>query len=245
MSLPLSVYKRLPKRLPLSLGFSRYALNFDGVDDRVEVPDDPSLNVDYVTVEALAYVPSGDSFPIAFKGEQSTGKLYSYRLFGAFGGAWYTGVVVGGKEYWSSGGTWIGAKWYHLAQTYDGEVVKLFVDAKEVIADDRPSGVLDKKVGEPFRIGGDPVGGMWLDGYIALVHLYNRALTEKEIRYNMLNYHKPVINGLVIWLDLEEGMGLKAYDKSGYGNDGDLLPTTNPPTWIRNKMWELRSEIGL
>lgn len=81
----------------------------------------------------------------------------------------------------------------------------------------------------------------YFDGLIALVLLYNRVLAADEVRWNRVNYHNPVRDGLVLWLPMEEGAGLTAYDKSGLGNDGSLLPGAGPPIWERVRQWELRA----
>jgi len=43
-ALPRAAYRQQPRRLPRSLGFERYTLSFDGVDDHVDCGNDESLN---------------------------------------------------------------------------------------------------------------------------------------------------------------------------------------------------------
>jgi len=254
MALPLSVYKRLPKRLPYSLGFSRYALSFDGVEQYVEMPDSPSLSaLSNLTLEAWIYLyekPSvlGHACTILSKIEtanrewQFTVDTNDRMMFRAWDEV--TGVYHG----WYGNTVLDKHRWYHVIMQQDrpGVLQRLCLNG---IEDGTLSQSLEiRDLSASVQVGCQLWGGVYgsfFYGVIALVRAYNLFLSLAEIRYNMLNYHSPIRDGLVLWHDYEEGTGLKAYDKSGYGNDGDLLPTTNPPKWIRNKMWELRSMVGL
>ena len=70
--------------------------------------------------------------------------------------------------------------WYHVAETYDGAALKLYVN-----------GSLDSQMAvtgpiitttQPVRIGGDaPAGPYYFNGRVDEISLYNRALTSNEI----------------------------------------------------------------
>jgi len=240
MSLPLSVYERLPQRLPLSSGFSRYALNFDGAENYVKVPHSDALNIatgNRISIEMLAnFIGWQAGYGVGCPIDKRTEAEANYN--------WEFNDTIMMMRIHAGGGVWVVSTphslnvWNHYVMTLDGSVLKGYLNGelKEQRTDVPTSGTntvdlfVSCNIGYVFKAEGD----------VALVRIYNRALKEQEIRHNMLDYHNPVRDGLVLWLDLEEGMGLKAYDKSGYGNDGDLLPTANPPKWIGNKMWELR-----
>jgi len=243
--IPFLVYGRMARRVPASLGFSRYAVGFDGVDDYVEVPHDTSLSLTEVSAEALIFALKKDAWhPILNKGKSATIVVWNYGLQVSSLNNFEFGVGDGTTEQKASGGLLETGRWYHVVGTVDASYIKIFVGGVEV--DSQPLTISVTTNTRPLVVGTyDAVAGYWWEGSIALVRIYNRALTQEEISYNMLNYHSPIRDGLVLWLDLEEGTGLKAYDRSGYGNDGDLLPATNPPTWVRNEMWELRAEVGL
>jgi len=57
---------------------------------------------------------------------------------------------------------------------------------------------------------------------IPLFRVYNERLTTDEIQHNYLNPMNPILDGLVLWLSLEEGSGTTAHDESGNGNDGTI-----------------------
>jgi len=246
MSLPKSVYKRKPKEFPKSLGFSRYALDFDGVDDYVEVPDSPSLDMKKFTIIAWVKVPDladgGARYPVIDK--RSTGIYHNYvvRIWGD------ETVQLGFQD---TGGTWHDFQttntvpineWAFIAATYDQDNVKIWVNSNSQQWSE--NSVPQTGAGN-LAIGGSPISGNYLNGKIDEVRIYDRALSESEIKRSMLNYHNPSRNGLVGWWRFEEGTGLTAHDRSGTGNDGTLNPSADPPTWVRQKKWEMRAETGL
>jgi hypothetical protein len=76
---------------------------------------------------------------------------------------------------------------------------------------------------DPFAVGAHITqGASYFNGFIDEVRFYNRALTAEEIQYNYQHPDTPITDGLVLWLDFNEGSGTTAYDKSGNGNDGTI-----------------------
>ena len=73
--------------------------------------------------------------------------------------------------------------WSHLATTFDGSVVRLFVNG--VQAGSLPfSGSMAASTGA-LRLGGNGVWGEWFAGLIDEVRVYNRALSASEIQQDM------------------------------------------------------------
>jgi len=162
----------------------RYGLSFDGVDDYVEVPHSEELNpTDSITLMALVYT-LGDSETY----RNVVRKEESYLLLSTLAGedtlasyiyttAWqrfeYTAITLPD----------ILNKWVHVAMTYDRTEgkVRLWVN-----------GELDSEYGfaDPINVSTNPVNiggradGNWWYGLIALVRIYNRALSEREIKAN-------------------------------------------------------------
>jgi len=70
--------------------------------------------------------------------------------------------------------------WRHLAATYDGSTLRLFVDAVQV-STRAVSGNITASSNQ-LRIGGNSVWGEYFSGLIDEVRVYNRALSQTEIQ---------------------------------------------------------------
>jgi hydrogenase maturation factor HypE len=73
--------------------------------------------------------------------------------------------------------------WTHLALTYDGNTMRLFVNGVQASSIAAGSPVLASA--NAFRIGGNSSWGEYFVGLIDEVRVYNRALTANEIQSDM------------------------------------------------------------
>lgn len=111
-----------------------HALRFDG-NDYIAIPDDSSLHQQRLTVEAWARTdksPGKWRYLVAKGGDGC--EAASYGLYTSANGGIAFYVYDGRKWYRSPQGSraiWSG-KWHHVAGTYDGQYVRLFVDGQEV-----------------------------------------------------------------------------------------------------------------
>jgi len=160
------------------------ALEFDGTDGYVSVPSSSSLQLtSALTIAGWIKANSWDSGnevdPIARKGE---GNPNNYQL----------AVVDGRATFYLDGGEadddgFVGNtplntdQWYHIAATWDGVAVRIYVDG---VVDNDPSDSRGDVIGtdtRPFYLGGRS-GTDLLDGTLDDIRLYNRALSEAEIK---------------------------------------------------------------
>lgn len=227
------------------MGFSRYALNFDGINDYVEVNHAASLsNFNDISISAWLYMRALGTWPRwTAKGTFGVTEEW-YLITDATFDIMKFCIVSGGAE--KGSGDWLSPPlniWMHVVGTFDGNEVALWINGTKVKS--APFvGVRDYST-EPICLGVEAGTASFASGLIDEVCIYNRALSAREIQYNMLNYHNLGRSGLVLQLRMEEGAGLIVTDTSGYGNNGNLLPGVSPPTWRRNQQGELRAEAGL
>jgi len=73
-------------------------------------------------------------------------------------------------------------EWHHIATTYDGQSMKIYVDGEEV-ASTAKSGTINSSNSVHAAIGNQPpgVGDRPFDGKIDEVYLINRALSANEV----------------------------------------------------------------
>jgi len=178
----------------VSLGAGGYALEFNGVDGYVSVPDSPSLDISgIITVEGWVYVNNygpGRFYTIAGKWNDRDGNYRSYLLglstFGAGQPQPRFYVSTDGSNYPSADSSDLldVGVWYHLAGTFDGNVLKIYVNGVEKGSYTFASPTSIALNNEPLLISGDRAGGIngrFFDGAIDNVKIYTCVLTPDEI----------------------------------------------------------------
>ena len=99
-------------------------------------------------------------------------------------------VPVGGGRFGNAGievnGTaaLVVGTWAHLALTYDGAALRLYVNGVQVASRSRTGNLLTSA--NPLQIGGDSLHGQYFSGIIDEVRIFSRARTASEIQADML-----------------------------------------------------------
>jgi glucose/arabinose dehydrogenase/PKD repeat protein len=160
------------------------ALSFDGSSASVTIPDSGSLDLSSgMTLEAWVN-PSAAAGPwrtVVFK--QASGGMV-YALYSNNGASRATGQLSILGEQNAVGTSVVSANtWTHLATTYDGATLRLYVNGTQV-GSKAQAGNIPASTGA-LRIGGNSVWGEWFAGLIDEVRIYSRALTAGEIQTDM------------------------------------------------------------
>ncbi|WP_283136775.1 LamG-like jellyroll fold domain-containing protein [Rhizohabitans arisaemae] len=160
------------------------ALSFNGTNSSVTVPDSPRLRPSGgLTVEAWVNPASTAGWRTAVLKERTGG--LSYALYASNGSRPEGDLNLGGADVAVRGsappptGTWT-----HLALTYDGAAIRLYVDGVQAGSTPR-TGPINFAAAGPLRIGGNAVWGEYFSGLIDEVRVYDRALTAAEIVEDM------------------------------------------------------------
>jgi len=119
-------------------------------------------------------------------------------------------------------------RWSHLALTYDGSKLRLYLDGTEV-SNRMATGTI-RMTTDPLWIGGNNPYGEYFPGVIDEVRVYDRALSRAEVRADM---SRPIPSegieravGLVAAYGFDAGSGRRAADSSGKGNTGTIFGAT-------------------
>jgi hypothetical protein len=160
------------------------ALLFDGADDWVTVSHAEDLDLPTgMTVMAWVRPTSLQGWTTVVLKERPSGLAYA--LYASDNSSRPPAAYVNvGADTASAGAASLPLfTWSHLAGTYDGVRLKLYVDGTLVAS--RPLAGPIAASGDPLRIGGNAVWGEFFRGRIDEVRIYGRALDQAEILRDM------------------------------------------------------------
>ncbi|HET8754993.1 MAG TPA: LamG-like jellyroll fold domain-containing protein [Solirubrobacteraceae bacterium] len=159
------------------------ALSFDGVNDSVRIDDAGDLDLTTgMTLEAWVRPTALGSWRTVLFKEQPTHMTYA--LYASTDNGRPTGQAhVGGERNARAAAALPVNTWTHLATTYDGAGLRLYVNGTQVAAT-ALTGAMAISTG-PLKIGGNGLWSEWFAGLIDDVRVYDRALSASEIQGDM------------------------------------------------------------
>ncbi|MFZ2655276.1 MAG: PKD domain-containing protein [Victivallales bacterium] len=158
------------------------ALEFNGMSGMVTVADNAALDLTTeMTLEAWV-CPAGQmdlGSTVLVKDDGADSSVYCL-----YANEDSKLPVIGARtdsEYQVATGTvqLMANRWTHLAGTYDGQNIRLYVDG-ELVATEAQSGSIPVS-GGPLRIGGNALLGEYFGGLMDEVRVYSRVLSAEEI----------------------------------------------------------------
>ena len=218
-------------------------LEFDGVDDFVQVEDTPNLDVnETITLSAWYYYPGGISGEPGLIQKDGSGSYGRYGLWIANDKVDFCIYIDGGSQACLlSGQSLTLNKWHHIAGVYGGSKMTIYIDGESAGEKDLAGNISISD--RALFIGSDPTENSALPGKIREVCIWNKARTQTEIQNNMNNSLSGSEPGLVLYLKMNEGMGQVAADKSSMGNNGQLglTPTADDsdPKWVEIVLYKM------
>ena len=195
------------------------ALQFDGVDDYVSIPHNSVYNVTQsFTLEAKVYTTVSNQSKVI------VGKQGSFGM-----------VLVDGKikfviwdNEWISNVTLPTNKWVHITLVYDYVTQKrrIYFDGtlmqETTTSGSVPTSTNPITVGKWYDLGIEE----YFNGRVAEVRLWNKALTEQEVK-SSVNYGVwGTENGLIGYWKFHEGKGSTGYDYSVNNNEATIFGAT-------------------
>lgn len=204
-------------------------LDFDGVNEYVQIPHTASLNLtNEITVEAWVNI---DSFPVtimrvAQKGGYSNASGWGMNVYSSPGFMLYVNVYdSAGTRFYVQGGNVSLNTWTHIAFTYDATAVNLYINGTNVKT--TPTNGLAMSTNTTNLIlGAQSTLVNYFDGTIDELQIYDRALSLAEIqaRYNSGAGQQGCPNpNLVAGYHFDESSGTSLSDHSTNSNNGTLI----------------------
>jgi hypothetical protein len=196
------------------------ALSFDGVDDYVEVPYSASLNPSEFSISVWARVDGGQGTWRSVITSRDAATFRGYIIYAGVDNKWQ--FWIGDSTAWIPlyGPDVILGQWIHIVATYSGGVMRLYINGSLYST---RSGTLALNTIRPLRIGAgrtETTPGYFFNGIIDEVRIYNRALSDEEIKelyYNGLTNKFNITIGLLNlgFADLGKSFTAIVYLKNG------------------------------
>lgn len=162
-------------------GHTGGGLSFDGSDDLVTVADAASLDLaNQMTLEAwVRPASSSKGKTAALVKEGTSGPVYALHASGS--GRRASGSVATSGLVEAVGPRLQTGQWTHIAATYDGGAVRLYVDG-QLAGSQTTSGLITTSDGA-LRIGGTVLANEYFGGIIDDVRVYNRGTERQRDRH--------------------------------------------------------------
>jgi hypothetical protein len=164
------------------------ALEFDGINDYVEIPDDSSFDItNEITVTAwINPVDVADWRTIISKYAHTPAwrkDLYWFLNGGNIGVSLAGPSGIGGDD-WIPNVPIESGTWTHVALSYDGIVMKMYKNGVNLATNSISGNLLlgDSASNESFYIGQNTEWGEYFDGLIDDVRVYDRTLTPGQVQ---------------------------------------------------------------
>jgi glucose/arabinose dehydrogenase len=159
------------------------ALSFNGTSSRVDVPNASSLQLTTaMTLEAWVNPTTITSKwrDVIYKGRDN----YFLEASSTNAGKPVGAGIIGGVNTKAIGTAALATNtWTHLATTYDGAALRLYVNGT-LVRTTPVTGTIATST-NPLQIGGDSIFGQYFAGTIDEVRIYNTALTQTQIQTDM------------------------------------------------------------
>ncbi|MEQ9064139.1 MAG: LamG-like jellyroll fold domain-containing protein [Vicingaceae bacterium] len=215
-------------------------LDFDGSTDYVNIPHNNAQNPgSSFTVEAWI---KADSY--ATNVWENT--IVSKDTWSSVSEGWVIRCGAGGKLSFNlalnNNGNWYEIQtsalmstniWYHVAGTFDGSSMKVFLNGKQVGSLTQSGSITATTV--PMKIGNiaRPSTSRFFNGQIDEVRVWNEALPEatlKEYMCQFIDTAHPYYNKLIAYYNINNGGGTSVTDVSGNSQTGTVYGATWTPS---------------
>ena len=219
--------------------YSGKALDFDGVNDTINVGRPSYMNITNgaITLACYARLDSTAANGHFFRQENGTPRiLFAYQAgaldgisFGTYDGSAYSELDIALEPSEKSA---ITNDVCFVVATQDTNGTRaIYLNGVLIGSDTRAQGVTCTNTGD-LHIGSAAGGGEFWDGLIANAKLFDVALTPAQVA-DLYNFPEKIVptgvanTALKLWLPMQEGAGTTAYDGSGNGNHGTISGATH------------------
>ncbi len=222
----------------LKFSLDDYRLDFDGVSNKVTIPDNDRYDFDAtndsfaISVFVKTTLNVNEQRMIVEKYDGSTPYPFVVRYNGTNGTVFAARYDGTNYPYITSTDSVNDGNWHHIVFTKNSttDTIHLYIDGVE-----QGTGVADTTTGitgnsAPITIGTRANNTLFFDGEIAELSIFNRELNSTEVANLKTTKLRGNEKGLIGYWPLSEASGSVATDKSPFKNNG----TINGATWVQS-----------
>lgn len=206
--------------------FAANAISFDGTNDFVTIPDNNTLDITTaITIEAWVYATKNTGVQnVLSKSSNSANNGY---IFPRTDNGWAQVVIyfhiAGGWRTLSASYPSLNA-WHHLAATYDGATIRLYINGVQAASSARTGSITINA--NPLALGNQTGYAEYFGGSADEFRIWNVARTQVQIQANMNKELDPSVEtGLVSYYTSNLGIAggtntglITAADQKGSNN---------------------------
>jgi hypothetical protein len=193
------------------------ALHFDGVDDKVDCGNTTAVDLTGTSITLEAWIRAESWATNIWEGniinKEQNGPSNGYMLRVGEGGK--INFNLGDGSFWNEQNTPTTVlnlnTWYHLAATYDGTYMRLYIDGQ--VTDSIPKSISFTSTNTNLTIGSHNSYNRYFHGKIEEVRIWDVARTRQEIQQSMNSSLCGDENGLRAYYKFDQG-------SAGGGNSG-------------------------
>ena len=207
-----------------TLQLEQDALLFDGENDFVVTPANPSFNFESsLSFGVWVKVPPGNSGWNTVLGGYYDHGVNIYAGSGNSNGA--VRVELPGVHTLTSNTDLRDNQWHHVMVIYDGSALSIWIDGQIEISEEASGNINPDNDGEGYDLylGRGNHTGEYFTGAMAFPELWNIALSPESIQAHFQCPPSEENNGLVALWQFDENNGALAPDASGTGSDGQIF----------------------
>ncbi|MFY0688372.1 MAG: BspA family leucine-rich repeat surface protein, partial [Cyclobacteriaceae bacterium] len=214
------------------------ALSFDGIDEYVSITDNSSIDLlerftlegwvqltDTVNDQSLIHKTNQYTLSYGFAGSGPSNSKFNLNIM--IGSTWYSISSITEP---------IPGKWYHVAGSYDGTDLRIYINGVSesgTVAVSSPIDNTSNVLGFASASNGTT---QRLSGQLDEIRIWNMALNTDTLSGWMtrpINNTHPVYDSLISYYKFDEGGGTDLFDVAG-NNDGTLVNMEDPNDWVES-----------
>ncbi|MEI6089295.1 MAG: FISUMP domain-containing protein [bacterium] len=213
-------------------GQDNKAYSFNGVTNNIEIKNSSSLQLTSAfTMSFWVNINNwwgGEWAPFLFKGDKIKSPIYGIATHKTDG--WNLVINTTNNVSKPKLATLNSKKWYHIAWVWDGNNSSLYIDNKKYILNNYQGSQTNNSGSLYFGYAANPSAGVWYNGLMDDIRIYNNALSDSEISalYNenssIIPNYESVVIGAQEWMK-------KNLDVSTYRNGDPIPQVTDPTAW--------------